>query len=53
MKDNQMLPMFAAMEKTSQEFNTTEQCEIDTQDIVNVLYFANDGFKRDLKNNLM
>lgn len=53
MKNNQMLPMFAAMEKTSKEFNKIEQCEVDTQDIVNVLYFANDEFKRDLKNNLM
>ena len=52
-KDNQMLPMFDAMEKTVWELNKKTDCQLDTQDVINVLYFTNNWFKRDLKNNLM
>lgn len=52
-KNDQMIPIFDAMDKTSDSLNERYDCKLDTQDMVNILYFANKWFKRDLKNNLM
>lgn len=52
-KNNQMIPMFDAINKTVAQLNSDENCQLDSQDIINILYFTNDWFKRDLKNNLV
>jgi hypothetical protein len=56
-KNDQMIPMFDAVDKTALLLNNKyyegNNCDLDRQDIINILYFTNSEFKRDLKNNLM
>jgi hypothetical protein len=47
-----MAPMFEALEKTTNYVNDNIQCQLNVQDIVNIMYFANSSFKSDLKSNL-
>ncbi|HKL43688.1 MAG TPA: hypothetical protein VJ892_00220 [Candidatus Absconditabacterales bacterium] len=52
-KNDQMIPIFDAFDKTAESLNVKYECDLDTQDMVNILYFTNNNLKRDLKNNLM
>ncbi len=52
-QNNDMVPMFDAVDKTMWWLNKRHDCQLDKQDIINILYFSNAEFKRDLKNNLM
>jgi hypothetical protein len=56
-KNDQMIPMLDAVDKTvlllNKTYNKENNCDLDKQDIINILYFTNGEFKRDLKNNLM
>jgi hypothetical protein len=56
-KNDQMIPMFDAVDKTvlllNKTYHKNNNCDLDKQDIINILYFTNSEFKRDLKNNLM
>ncbi len=47
-----MTPMFDALSKTVNDINSKYSCKMDTQEVINILYFANSTFKQDLKNNL-
>lgn len=49
---NDMVPMFTALSKTVNILNNDYACQIDKQDVINILYFANSNFKKDLKSNL-
>jgi len=51
-QENNMAPMFEALEKTTNYVNDNIQCQLNVQDIVNIMYFANSSFKSDLKSNL-
>ncbi len=52
-KNDQMIPIFDAFEKTAESLNIKYECELDTQDMIDILYFSNNNLKRDLQNNLM
>ncbi len=52
-QNNDMVPMFDAVDKTMWWLNKRHDCQLDKQDIINILYYSNAEFKRDLKNNLM
>jgi len=49
---NNISPMFEAISKTMINLNSDHNCQLDRQDIINIMYFANSSFKRDLQNNL-
>lgn len=50
--NNEFEPIFEAVEKVVWKVNNDYDCQLNQQDIINVLYYSNDNFKRDLKNNL-
>lgn len=52
-KKNQMMPVIDSMGKLAENLNKEYECQLDTQDMINILYFTNNTLKRDLKNNLM
>ena len=59
-KHDQMVPMLEAVDKTVISLNkrhsdeaSSSVCSLNKQDVINILYFSNVEFKRDLKNNLM
>jgi hypothetical protein len=45
----------SAINKTVQDLNNSKEdpCQLDSQDIVNIMYFANSSFQRDLKSSLV
>jgi len=52
-KNEQMIPLIDVVGKTSESLNKRYKCSLDSQDIINILYYSNKQFKRDLKNNLI
>lgn len=52
-KKNQMMPVIDSMDKLAKSLNKEYKCQLDTQDMINILYFTNNTLKRDLKSNLM
>ena len=52
-KDNDVIPIFDAIDKTMGLLNKRRDCSLDKQDLINILYYANGELKRDLKNNLI
>lgn len=50
--NNEFEPIFEAVEKVVSKVNEDYDCQLNQQDIINILYYSNDNFKRDLKNNL-
>lgn len=54
-EDSNSAPMMSAINKTVQDLNNSKEdpCQLDSQDIVNIMYFANSSFQRDLKSSLV
>ncbi len=52
-KNNQVAPIIDSIGRVSEVLNEEYDCQLNTQDMINILYFSNDMLKRDLKNNLM
>lgn len=54
-KDSSSAHMLSAIDKTSYSLNSKKDnpCQLNNQDVVNIMYFANSTFKRDIKGSLV
>ena len=49
---NNINPLLSATSKTVEHINTKYKCQMNDEEIIDILYFANPSFKNELKNNL-